>query len=250
MGCWSGWPGSAWSRPAGRQRTDSTHVLGAIRALNRLELAGETLQAALEALAVAAPGWLAGVIDASWQQVYGRGSTTCTCPKARPGRRELMIRYGTDGYFLLEQAHGPGAPGWLRELPGNLPARDHQQLLEPVPAAPGRGHRGDLADHRVHALPGTPAVHQRPAPAACDGSFAFREQSYQALSRQDAARWAALGRIGHDQALRACLGGGGRGVSGRSAADLRLRFAGGVLVPYPRCRWPHVGAQRRIGMRE
>ena len=47
-------------KAGGRQRTDSTHVLGAIRALNRLELAGETLRAALEALAVAAPGWLAG----------------------------------------------------------------------------------------------------------------------------------------------------------------------------------------------
>ena len=29
-------------KAGGRQRTDSTHVLGAIRALNRLELAGET----------------------------------------------------------------------------------------------------------------------------------------------------------------------------------------------------------------
>jgi hypothetical protein len=37
---------------------------------------------------------------------------------------------------------------------------------------------------------------------------------------------------------------------GRSAADLRLRFAGGVVVPFLRCRWSHVGAQRRIGMRE
>ena len=27
--CWSGWAGSAWSGPAVRQRTDSTHVLGA-----------------------------------------------------------------------------------------------------------------------------------------------------------------------------------------------------------------------------
>src|SRR5215472_7817047 len=35
----------------GRQRTDSTHVLGRIRSLSRLELAGETLRAALEALA-------------------------------------------------------------------------------------------------------------------------------------------------------------------------------------------------------
>ena len=51
-------------KAGGRQRTDSTHVLGAIRELNRLELAGETLRATLEALAVAAPGWLAAVIDA------------------------------------------------------------------------------------------------------------------------------------------------------------------------------------------
>jgi hypothetical protein len=28
-----------------------------------------------------------------------------------------MVRYGTDGYYLLEQVHGPGAPAWLRELP-------------------------------------------------------------------------------------------------------------------------------------
>ena len=40
----------------GRQRTDSTHVLAAIRTLNRLELAGETLRAALNAIAAAAPG--------------------------------------------------------------------------------------------------------------------------------------------------------------------------------------------------
>src|SRR5438034_549288 len=39
----------------GRQRTDSTHVLGRIRELNRLELAGETVRAAVEALAAAAP---------------------------------------------------------------------------------------------------------------------------------------------------------------------------------------------------
>ena len=55
----------------GRQRSDSTHVLGAVRSLNRLELAGETVRAALEALAAAAPQWLAGVIDPSWTQVYG-----------------------------------------------------------------------------------------------------------------------------------------------------------------------------------
>ncbi|MFE7530267.1 hypothetical protein ACFU7Y_31800 [Kitasatospora sp. NPDC057542] len=39
----------------GKQRGDSTHVISAVRDLNRLELAGESVRAALEALAVAAP---------------------------------------------------------------------------------------------------------------------------------------------------------------------------------------------------
>jgi transposase len=104
-------------KAGGRQRTDSTHVLGAIRSLNRLELAGEALRAALEALAAAAPGWLAGVIDESWQQAYGARVDDLHLPESQAGRKELMVRYGTDGYFLLEQAHGPGAPAWLRELP-------------------------------------------------------------------------------------------------------------------------------------
>ncbi|MFJ6054855.1 transposase, partial [Streptomyces sp. NPDC092307] len=47
----------------GRQRTDSTHVISAVRDLNRLELAGESVRAALEALATAAPSWLAGQVD-------------------------------------------------------------------------------------------------------------------------------------------------------------------------------------------
>jgi transposase len=101
----------------GRQRTDSTHVLGAIRDLNRLELAGETLRAALEALAVAAPGWLTGVIDESWQQVYGARIDDLHLPESQAARENLMIRYGKDGYCLLEQVHGPGAPEWLGELP-------------------------------------------------------------------------------------------------------------------------------------
>jgi hypothetical protein len=104
-------------RAGGRQRTDSTHVLGAIRALNRLELAGESLRAALEALAVAAPGWLTGVIDESWQQVYGARVDDLHLPESQAGRQDLMMRYAKDGYYLLEQVHGPGAPGWLRELP-------------------------------------------------------------------------------------------------------------------------------------
>ena len=99
------------------QRTDSTHVLGRIRDLNRLELAGESVRAALEALAAAAPGWLAGVIDASWQEVYGQRIGDFRLPRSKTKRADLAVRYGQDGYHLLRQVHGPGAPGWLRDLP-------------------------------------------------------------------------------------------------------------------------------------
>jgi transposase len=100
-----------------RQRTDSTHVLGRIREVNRLEMAGETVRAALEALAAAAPGWLAGVIDSSWQQVYGQRIADLRLPAARAARVELAVQYGRDGYYLLRQVHAPGAPGWLAGLP-------------------------------------------------------------------------------------------------------------------------------------
>ena len=42
-------------KPRGKQRTDSTHVLAAVRALNRVECVGETLRRALNALAAVAP---------------------------------------------------------------------------------------------------------------------------------------------------------------------------------------------------
>ena len=100
-----------------RQRTDSTHVLGRIRAVNRLELAGETVRAALEALAAAAPDWLAGVIDASWQEVYGQRIADLRLPAGKAARADLAVQYGRDGYHLLRQVHAPGAPGWLAGLP-------------------------------------------------------------------------------------------------------------------------------------
>ena len=104
-------------RPGGRQRTDSTHVLGRIRDLNRLELAGETVRAALEALAAAAPGWLAGVIDESWPRVYGQRIDEIRLPESETRRQAMAVQYGKDGYHLLGMVHAPAAPGWLRELP-------------------------------------------------------------------------------------------------------------------------------------
>ncbi|MGH3940277.1 MAG: IS5/IS1182 family transposase, partial [Pseudonocardiaceae bacterium] len=53
-------------KEGGRQRSDSTHVLAAVRDLNRLEFLTETLRAALNMVAAVAPEWLAGIIGPEW----------------------------------------------------------------------------------------------------------------------------------------------------------------------------------------
>ncbi|MER7694970.1 transposase [Streptomyces sp. NPDC097610] len=50
-------------KAGGRQRTDSTHVLAAVRNLGRLELVGESLRAALEELAEADEQWLLPLLE-------------------------------------------------------------------------------------------------------------------------------------------------------------------------------------------
>jgi transposase len=57
----------------GKQSTDSTSVVSAVRDLNRLELVGESVRALVEALSAAAPHWLAEAIDVpGWSRRYGR----------------------------------------------------------------------------------------------------------------------------------------------------------------------------------
>src|SRR6266511_3270898 len=105
-------------RAGGRQRTDSTHVVAAVRDLNRLELAGESVRACVEALAVAAPGWLAATFDVSgWGRRYGRRIDSWRLPTSQVKRAELAVAYGQDGFALLAAVYSAAAPGWLREFP-------------------------------------------------------------------------------------------------------------------------------------
>jgi transposase len=55
-------------RPRGAQRTDSTHVLAAVRSLNRVACVGETLRHALNTLAVVAPDWLRLQAPPAWYE--------------------------------------------------------------------------------------------------------------------------------------------------------------------------------------
>jgi transposase len=104
-------------KAGGRQRTDSTHVLARIRGLNRLELAGQTVRAALEALAAAVPVWLAGRIDAGWVDRYQARVDSFRLPDSQTKRTALAVQYGQDGYALLQAVYAADAPGWLAQLP-------------------------------------------------------------------------------------------------------------------------------------
>jgi transposase len=50
-----------WIKQRGKQRTDSTHVLAAVRALHRRECVGETLRHTLNVLATVVPEWLSEI---------------------------------------------------------------------------------------------------------------------------------------------------------------------------------------------
>lgn len=89
-------------KAGGRQRTDSTHVLAAVRTLNRMELVGETLRAALEALAVAAPAWLSGLVTAEWAERYAPRVDDYRFPKGEEVREQWSEQVGRDGFVLLE----------------------------------------------------------------------------------------------------------------------------------------------------
>jgi transposase len=101
----------------GRQRTDSTHVLAAVRGLNRLERVGETARAALNELAVVAPDWLQALAPPAWYERYSRRVENYRLPKAEKERLELAATIGADGDQLLAAIDAAVEQPWLAQLP-------------------------------------------------------------------------------------------------------------------------------------
>src|SRR5438094_9572523 len=123
----------------GQQRTDSTHVLAAIRVLNRLELVAETLRAALNAVAAVAPDWLQAVTPRAWYERYSRRIEESRLPKATAEREAYAQMVGEDGFRFLDLLETPAAPAGLRELPHMEALRRtwqrHYERTEEAPAS-------------------------------------------------------------------------------------------------------------------
>ena len=107
----------------GRQRTDSTHVLAAIRVLNRLELVAETLRATLNQLATLAPEWTRGVARPEWFERYGRRVEDSRLPREQADREAYARAVGEDGFALLDA---------LEADRGRRPAPRHRRRAGPA----------------------------------------------------------------------------------------------------------------------
>ena len=85
----------------GKQRTDSTHVLAAVRVLNRLEMVIETMRAALNQIATTTPDWLAQVSIPQWFERYSRRAEQSRLPTGTKAREAFAAHVGEDGFRLL-----------------------------------------------------------------------------------------------------------------------------------------------------
>jgi transposase len=106
-----------WLKARGQQRTDSTAVLGAVRELNQLEIVGETLRHALNALPTVAPDWLRCQVTPAWYQRYAARFDEFRLPKDKAVRQHLVEAIGQDGYHLLERIYAAEISVWLRHVP-------------------------------------------------------------------------------------------------------------------------------------
>jgi transposase len=105
-------------KAGGKQRTDSAHVIAAVAALSRLELAGESVRAAVEALTAAHPDWTAQVLHVSeWSRRYGTPVTDWHPPASEKKQDELAVTYAKDGHALLRAVYDKASPAWLAEIP-------------------------------------------------------------------------------------------------------------------------------------
>ena len=101
----------------GKQRTDSTQILAAVRTINRLELVIETVRLALNRLAAHHPEWLWPRIDPAWRERYELRAENSRLPKEDSKRQALASHVGADGFALLAAVFAAETPAEVRAEP-------------------------------------------------------------------------------------------------------------------------------------
>jgi hypothetical protein len=106
-----------WLKTGGKQRTDSTAVLAAVRALNSLESVGESMRAVLNDLAKEDPAWLLVHLDADWFDRYVHRFEMTRFPKQESKQQALRKQVGEDVARLLDRVDRQETPSSLGQLP-------------------------------------------------------------------------------------------------------------------------------------
>jgi transposase len=106
-----------WLKERQRQRSDSTHVLAKVRAINRLMCVGEAIRFALNSLAIEASEWLLAHSDPEWVDRYGHRIEESRLPRSQEERQAVAELIGCDGSKLLRDIFAADAPAVLREIP-------------------------------------------------------------------------------------------------------------------------------------
>ncbi len=106
-----------WLKERQRQRTDSTHVLAKVRAINRLMCVGEAMRFARTSLAIVAGEWLLAHSDPEWVDRNGYRIEESRLPRSQEQRQAVAELIGRDGSNLLRDLYAADAPAVLREIP-------------------------------------------------------------------------------------------------------------------------------------
>ena len=106
-----------WLKARGRQRTDSTHVLAKIRALNRTLCVAQTMVYVLNVLSEVAPEWVCAHVPVEWVERYGERLEHERLPKEEEERKQYANQVGADGWMLLDALEAPATPDWMKTLP-------------------------------------------------------------------------------------------------------------------------------------
>lgn len=109
--------GKGLVKAGGQQRTDSTHVLAAMRAMTRMECVTETLRHALNVLAEVNPECLLAQTKPDWFKRYGPRASDYRLPKSETKRLAWVNQTGQDGYDLLSAIYSDEAMTPFSSIP-------------------------------------------------------------------------------------------------------------------------------------
>lgn len=96
-----------------KQRSDSTHVLGCVERMSRLELVWESLRLTLCEMRQVEPMWTEQTVPAVFDQSYGQRHSDWRLSREKV--KQELVQAGRDGLWLLAQIDGHG-PVQVREL--------------------------------------------------------------------------------------------------------------------------------------